>query len=377
MPQLHRPRIYLASPVFRAMLHNTSVAEPLRSLMSNLFHRLDSVATVMESSDRFPQASTIEAAVKQGNINFVGCHLSHPISEACLKTASLKAVCTATAGYNHIHLPAGDVLVTHTPSVLHQAVADFTLTLILSSLRKIPTLNSKVWDGEWTPDKKWDMDAFLSPSLSSLTLGIIGMGEIASALVSKLVPWNMRILYHSRTRKPELEKQHLNLVYCPDPELIFQDADIVSLHTPLTPETHGLAGRRCLEKMKPGSLLVNTSRGDIVDFKALLSLLESGSISIHLAFDVFDPEPLPEMMLKRFTEIRKAHPELSLIFLPHVASADADTRARMTAMMIQDLITLATALSWDDLTPIHLIPEQKIFMKQRDPGAVRLFRNRV
>ena len=116
--------------------------------------------------------------------------------------------------------------------------------------------------------------------------------------------------------------------------------------------------------MKKGALLVNTARGPIVNFEALLLLLESNEISINLAFDVFENEPLDEDILHRFHLVHKDHPELKFIFIPHNASADADTRAQMAIMFLSDIIALATSTSGEDLKSIRMIPEQKLLQSE-------------
>jgi glyoxylate reductase len=281
-------------------------------------------------------------------------------------------VCTATAGYNHIVRVPG-VLVTHTPGVLQKAVAEYTLALILSGLRQIPARHAHVWNQGWRPGDRWDMDAFLGASLGNLTLGILGLGEIASELVRLTAPWNLRILYHSRKRKPGLEQTHPNLTWSPDLETVFRQSDILSLHLPLTRETRCLVNRDRLSLMKRGALLVNTARGDVVDLDALLDLLESGKAHLHLALDVFPEEPPPAGVIERFRSIAARRPDLGFILLPHTASADADTRAAMTSMMLDDLMGLIRARVPEDLGGLHLIPEQKNLLATGGGAGFRLF----
>ena len=368
------PRVYLASPVFRQMAGHEQVSPDKRAKIAQLFKTLEKNSELFESKTRFPSSSEIKTISEQEKINIIGCHLSHTITEDVMPLPHLKAVCTATAGYNHIEgIPKllemrqsiqpettqaekeraylRPPWITHTPSVLQKAVADFIIALILSNLKNIPNLNQYVFNGKWRSDQPWDMDAFLGRSLSSLTLGIIGMGEIGQAVVKKLTPWNMQILYNSRTRNPDLESKIPNLSYCDTPDEIFKKADIVSLNVPLTHATRHLANRRTLSMMKPGALLVNTARGEVVDMEALISLLEAGQIAIDLAFDVFDPEPIPMKMLHRFQQVTKQNRDQKFIFMPHTASADADTRAQMVIMMLHDIIAIARHLQDLDNLP--------------------------
>jgi len=369
---MNSQKLYLTSPVFKEMSKNRSVSKKRRKKIAALFDQLEIVADVIESQVRFPDSKTMESIVKHHGINLIGCHLSHRIVKPILEHPTVKAVCTATAGYNHIDQIPG-VIITHTPSVLQNAVADFTLALILSCFKNIPALNGLVWNNQWGRDQKWDMDAFLGKSISSMTMGIIGLGQIGQELASRLSPWGMKILYYSKTEKPDIEKRFQTLEYSSSLEQVFKESDVVSLHVPLDKSTKHLAGEDLLKLMKPGALLVNTSRGEVVDFKALLRLLESGKISINLAFDVFDPEPIPEPVLAQFKAIAQKSPELQFIFMPHTASSDADTRAEMTIMMLEDLILLAAAGNADDISKVHMIPEQKTLLKEGESAGIRLF----
>ncbi len=360
MPQ--KQKVYLTSPVFRQMSDNDRVSPLKREKLKELFTTLDESAALFESEHRFPSSTEIKEVVENEEINIIGCHLSHTITQDIVELDHVRAVCTATAGYNHIAQVPG-LLITHTPSVLQQAVADFIIALMLSHLKNIPELNRFVFEGKWQKDLKWDMDAFLGQSLSTLTLGIIGFGEIGQAVAAKLLPWNMKILYSARTRKPEIESSMPNLVYCEDSQTIFREADIVSLNVPLTDETRHLAGKQNLLLMKQGSLLINSARGEVVDMEALLTLLESGESAINLAFDVFDPEPPPMKIIERFHHIAKKNKNLKFIFMPHTASADADTRAEMVIMMLMDILSIALSIA-DSMymekrknPDIHLIPE--------------------
>jgi glyoxylate reductase len=133
----------------------------------------------------------------------------------------------------------------------------------------------------------------------------------------------------------------------------------VSLHIPLLDATHHIINESLLKLMKKGSLLVNTARGPILNFNDLLRLLETAEISVNLAFDVYENEPLEEKTLRRFQKIAEKNPQLKFIFIPHNASADADTRAQMAIMLLEDIISLANSSSAADLNGIRLIPESK------------------
>ena len=182
---------------------------------------------------------------------------------------------------------------------------------------------------EWAVGKqvqKWDLDENLSSTIDNLTLGIIGMGEIGKELTKRLYPWGIKIQYYDIRPQEEFEKEFPNIQYIENIEEIFSQSDIVSLHVPLMDATYHLVNEKLLKLMKKGALLVNTARGPIIDTAELLKLLENNEIEIDLAFDVFEEEPLNKKTLKRFKEIAEKNPQLKFIFIPHNASADADTR---------------------------------------------------
>jgi lactate dehydrogenase-like 2-hydroxyacid dehydrogenase len=159
------------------------------------------------------------------------------------------------------------------------------------------------------------------------TLGIVGLGRIGTAVARRAVGFSMRILYHDLQRHPELEAE-LNLQSA-DLDVLLTEADFVSLHCPLTPETEHLIGRRALQLMKPSAVLINTARGSVVDQRALIEALSEGLIA-QAALDVTDPEPLPH-----------DHPLANLtncIVVPHIASATVSSRNRMATMAAENLL---------------------------------------
>ncbi len=359
-----KANIYLASPVFREMADNGKISVGLRNEIKKYYNELKDIADVSESEQRFPDADTIQESVEQCRADFIGCHLSHEINKATLLQPWVKGVATSTAGYNHIADVDG-VLITNTPSVLDKATADYTIAAILSNLRNISALHNHVWDGKWEKGQKWDLDNNLGNSIDNLTVGIVGMGEIGKEVVRRLAPWGVRIIYFSRTRKHAFENEYSGLEYVENLEILFESADIVSLHVLLNESTKHLVDEALLSKMKPGSLLVNTARGEVVDFEALVRLLKSGNIHINLAFDVFETEPLPDRILNEFHEILRQKPDLRFTMLPHNASADADTRARMAIMMLKDLISMVCSTCTEDIQSLNLIPQQRQMNSQQ------------
>ncbi|UYP48661.1 Formate dehydrogenase, mitochondrial [Candidatus Lokiarchaeum ossiferum] len=370
-----KANVYLASPVFYEISQNPMVSPDLQKKIEELFNELREIAEVTISPTRFPSEKELIETVQNNTIDFIGCHISHPITSFITQIPSVKGIATSTMGFNHIHMEPG-VLVTHTPSVLDKTVADFTMALILSTLRNIVPLHNGLWAGNWIPGTKWDLDDQMNHSLDNMVVGIIGMGEIGREVVKRLIPWNVQILYFDLKRDEILENQLPNLYYESNIETIFAQSDVISLHIPLNAHTKGYVNAALLKKMKPQALLVNTARGGVVNFEDLLQLLELNEIAIHLAFDVYEPEPISPEILERFHKISKQHPELRFVFIPHNASSDANTRAKMSIMMLSDLILLAKSKNLQDLAPIHLIPPQKDLLQKNaiPPSKIRNYR---
>ncbi|MCK4239077.1 MAG: hypothetical protein KAX33_08155, partial [Candidatus Lokiarchaeota archaeon] len=291
----------------------------------------------------------------------IGCHLSHELPTDFLVNSEVFAVATATMGYNHIGRVSGDkILITTTPGVLFETVADFTIAIILENLRNLVDLHNFVWNGKWTAEEKWDLDQKLCSKIDNKTLGIIGVGQIGQEVIKRLYPWGVKIWYNDIFRNKAMEKEYPGIKFIDNYEEIFTNCDIISLHIPLMEKTKGIVNRDLLKLMKKDALLVNTARGEIINIYDLLELLENREISINLAFDVFGPiEPIEPQILERFKIIKKENPNLRFTFIPHNASADADTRAKMNVMFLQDIIKIIESNNLDDLKEVHIIPEQK------------------
>jgi glyoxylate reductase len=357
-----KPKVYFTSNVFTfdEIGSNQRINEALRSSIKNLWYQIKHIADIEVYDGRFPETSEIQAYIKESDPTLLGCHLSHPISAEILQSSNLIAVCTATVGYNHIQIPNGNtVLITHTPGVLHEAVADYTIALIMSNLRNLIDLHNYVWSGNWNPSEKWDMDQNLSNSLNNQVLGIIGLGEIGSEIAKKLQNCKIKILYFDIQRRINLENQLPNLEYMGDLEDIFKEADIISLHVPLNKKTTNLIDRNLLKFMKNNSLLINTARGQVLNLNDFLTLLEKGEIFVNFAFDVYPQEPIDKNTLKRIKAIKELRPEIRINLMPHNASADANTRARMVILFLNDIIKLIKSKNFEDLKDVHIIPEQR------------------
>jgi glyoxylate/hydroxypyruvate/2-ketogluconate reductase len=242
----------------------------------------------------------------------------------------IRALCSWAAGYTNFDLPAlseAGVLVSNAPDIMNEAVADFAWALMLAAARRVTESEHWLRTGVW---KGWAYDQFLGPDIHGATLGIIGMGRIGRAIARRAAGFDMRVIYHNRTRLPEATESALRARYAAKDELL-RDADHVMLALPYTPESRHAIGARELELMKPSATLVNIARGGIVDDAALAAALKAKRIAAA-GLDVFEGEPA----------IHPALLELSNIVLtPHIGSASLPARR---ASMMQAADNLIAAL---------------------------------
>jgi glyoxylate reductase len=239
----------------------------------------------------------------------------------------LRVISTYAVGYDNIDVPAATargVAICNTPGVLTEATADAAFALLMAMARRIPEGIGYVRAGEW---RFWQPLVLLGHDINGATLGIVGFGRIGQAVARRARGFNMRILYHSRTRRPEAEEE-FGATYMPFDDLL-RESDFISLHTPLSTETRHLIGEREFGLMKREAILVNAARGGVVDTDAVVAALRAGRIA-GAALDVTDPEPLPA-----------DHPLLGApgaIVVPHIGSASARTRAAMADMAVDNLL---------------------------------------
>ena len=240
----------------------------------------------------------------------------------------LKVVSNFAVGYDNIDVAAcarRGVLVGNTPGVLTETTADLAWALMLAAMRRLPEGDRYVRAGDW---RTWGPQLLMGGDIHGATLGIVGFGRIGQAVARRASGFGMTVLYSSRTAAPadveaELEVRRVDL------DDLLATSDIVSLHCPLVPETRGLIDAAALALMKPTAVLVNTSRGPVIDQAALAVALRTGAIAAA-ALDVTDPEP-----------IAPDDPLLSLdncLVVPHIASASRATRGRMASMAAANLI---------------------------------------
>ena len=228
----------------------------------------------------------------------------------------LRAISNYAVGWDNIDIEAASergIRVGNTPDVLTDATADLTFGLMLAAARRVAEGDQVVRAGEWGT---WSPDFLLGTDVHGATLGIVGMGRIGSAVAARAQGFEMTVIHTGRTGGTPLND-------------VFRQADFVSLHVPLTPETRGMIGAEALRAMQPSAILINTARGPIVDTDALVAALEAGEIA-GCGLDVTDPEPLPG-----------DHPLLGApgaVITPHIGSASRQAREAMAGLAVDNLL---------------------------------------
>ncbi len=241
--------------------------------------------------------------------------------------SGLRVIANVAVGYDNIDLPAATryrIAVTNTPDVLTDTTADLAFALMLAAARRLVEGHHFVHSGEW---RKWRIDLLVGHDVHHRTLGIFGMGRIGQALAKRAAGFSMRILYHDARRAAEEVEKSLGLEYVSADQLL-RESDFISLHVPLTPETRHLIGSAQLRMMKAGAILVNTSRGPVVDEAALAEALQNQVIG-GAGLDVFEREP-------------EVHPTLlkldNVVLAPHIGSASIDTRRNMCMLAARNAV---------------------------------------
>ncbi|OGA25889.1 MAG: D-glycerate dehydrogenase [Betaproteobacteria bacterium RIFCSPLOWO2_02_FULL_67_26] len=248
--------------------------------------------------------------------------------EGCPK---LKAVANIAVGYNNIDLAActaRGIMATNTPGVLDDSTADLAWALMLGAARRITELERRVRGGEW---KGWRLKQWLGIDVHHATLGIFGMGRIGQAIARRAAGFEMKVLYHNRKRSaPDVERR-CNAAYATKEDLLRQ-SDFVVLQVPYSPETHHLIGARELKLMKPTAILVNSTRGGVVDDAALIAALKDGTLRAA-GLDVFENEP---GLNPGFLQLD------NVVLMPHIGSSTEATRRAMAMTAAKNLVAALT-----------------------------------
>ena len=241
--------------------------------------------------------------------------------------AGVRIIANVAVGFDNIDIPAATrkgILVTNTPEVLTDTTADFAFALLMAAARRVVEGHRFVHSGEWT---KWRIDLLVGQDVHHRTLGLFGMGRIGQAVARRGRGFQMRILYHDAVRAPEAMERELGAEYV-TAERLLRESDFVSLHVPLLAETRHMIGAAELRMMKPTAILVNTSRGPVVDERALGEVLEKRVIA-GAGLDVFENEPQVDATLLKLENV---------VLAPHIASASVDTRKKMSMMAAENAV---------------------------------------
>ena len=278
--------------------------------------------------DPSPDAATLRRAVvgMDGIISVV----TDTIDAAFLQAGTdLKVVANVAAGYDNVDVPAATqrgVVVTNTPGVVTESTADLTWGLLFGIARRVAEADRYVRAGKWTA---WRLMALLGHDVHGRTLGIVGMGRIGQAVARRASGFGMTILYHNRHRLPAALESELGATWVALDALL-QNADFVSVHTPLSAETRHLIGEKELRMMQPTAYLINTSRGPVVDEAAVARALREEWIA-GAGLDVFEREPEVPQALKDLENV---------VLLPHIGSASVASRTRMAVMAAQSAVAV-------------------------------------
>ena len=240
----------------------------------------------------------------------------------------LRIIANMAVGYDNVDVEAAaerGIVVTNTPGVLDETTADTAFMLLLAAARRLGESERTLRAGKW---EWWGPKLFVGVDVWGKTLGIVGMGRIGQAVARRGRGFGMEILYHNRSRNEGAENE-LDARYADLDELL-ENADFVSVHTPLTEETRHLIGPEELERMKPTAVLVNTSRGPVVDEGALADALADGRI-FAAGLDVYEEEP-------------KVHPKVlgleNAVLAPHIGSGSRETRDGMAVLAAENIVAV-------------------------------------
>jgi gluconate 2-dehydrogenase len=286
-----------------------------------------------------PDELVQRAQGKDGLFTMPSEQVSAALFTAC---PGLKVVCNMAVGHNNIDLAAATqagIIVTNTPDVLNETTADFAWALLLATARRVTESEHWLRAGEWT---KWRFDTLLGADVHGSTLGIIGMGRIGQAIARRSLGFNMRVIYHNRSRLAlQLEAAANGAAYVGKEELL-RSADHILLALPYSAAAHHTIGAAELAQMKAGATLINIARGGIVDDAALIVALRAGRIAAA-GLDVYENEPNfdPEFLTLS-----------NVVLTPHIASASEPTRRAMANCAADNLVAaLAGAMPPNILNP--------------------------
>ena len=277
-----------------------------------------------------PNLPLDEAHIRQAAEGCTGIvsQVMDPIRETVLSTPGLKCVSNVAVGFDNIDVAAATahkVMVTNTPGVLDDATADFAFTLLMATARRVVEADNFIRSGRF---HGWAIDMTLGADVFGATLGIIGIGRIGRGVAHRAKGFNMRVIYYDPNPLPPEAQEQLGATPV-DLKRLLAESDFVSVHVPLTPQTQHLLSKPQFESMKRTAILINTSRGPVVDEAALVEALAAKKIA-GAGLDVYEREPA-------------VHPGLismsNVVLTPHIASGTTRTRSEMSAMAARNMAT--------------------------------------
>jgi gluconate 2-dehydrogenase len=305
-----RPRVWVSQPLF-----------------DDVIARLEEYFQVVSASDVAEYTpEQISSALSEADGALVT--LNERIgAEQIAAAPKLRAVANVGVGYNNLDIPAlsaAGITATNTPDVLTETTADFGFALLMATARRITEAERWLREGHW---RQWSFQTMLGADLHGSTLGILGMGRIGQGIARRASGFDMKVLYHNRSRLPAASERETRASYVEFDELLAQ-ADHLMLVLPYSKESHHIVDAAALAKMKPTATLVNIARGGIVDEDALAAALAGGKLAAA-GLDVFEGEPAVN---PRLLELR------NVVLTPHIASGSLATRRAMVWLAVDNLI---------------------------------------
>jgi len=305
-----------------------------RKLPSSVIAKLETVGTVDVHSAEGPMTPA-ELRERIADKDALVAMLTEQLEPAAIDAGrQLKIIANVAVGYNNIDVAyarSRGIVVTNTPDVLTESVANFTWALILGITRRISEGERLVRLGQW---KGWAFDFMLGADLAGKQLGLVGFGRIAGAVARKAGAFGMRVAYASRRQVNGSASEFMSL------DRLLNTSDVLSLHVPLTTETHHLIDKRAFARMKRSAYLINTSRGPVIDEAALAWALEQRLIA-GAALDVYEHEPA-------------SHPDLlhleNVLLVPHLGSGTTETRTAMADLAAENVVAVLSGRP--PLTPV-------------------------
>jgi glyoxylate reductase len=309
---MSKPKVFCTHPLF----------ESPRKLLSQHCE-----AEFWERPERPPRAEVLKRVADKDALI---CLLTEKINDELLVAApKLRIVANVAVGFDNIDVAActrRKVLASNTPGVLDDTTADFAWTLLMAVARRVLEGDQLIRSGTWAG---WNLDQLCGTDVWGKTLGILGFGRIGCTVARRASGFRMRVLYNDAVRASAEAEKELNVQFL-ERDQVLAEAYFVTVHVPLLPETRHLISASQLARMKKTAFLINTSRGPVVDEAALVAALDAGQIA-GAALDVYENEPTVHPGL-----VKRAN----VVLAPHIASASIETRTKMAAMAVENVIAL-------------------------------------